>query len=174
MIGNWHLNKIFVHLSTIGLLLLLITDYTAAIKCFKCSVTVEKSDIQNTTVFTPACTKFDKSDDFIVDCPFSTMCLKTISTLHLQNEKLNTVIRGCAPQKDTKQVFKNRRWQQEHSVEEVYDEGCIEFKENHLSASSKTHCYCRGDLCNSGPGKIFANRILPTSLIILYYLFRQL
>lgn len=50
------------------------------------------------------CTKFDWSEDFIIDCEFSTMCLKTISTLHLQNEKQNAIIRGCAPQKDTKQV----------------------------------------------------------------------
>lgn len=177
MIECWHLNKIFVHLSTTGLLLLSISDSIAAIKCFKCSVTVEKNDIKNFTVLTPMCTKFDWSEDFIIDCEFSTMCLKTISTLHLQNEKQNAIIRGCAPQKDTKQVFKNRRWQQEHSVQEVYDEGCIEFKENHLAASSKTHCYCRGDLCNSGLGKIFADRVLHTSLVLLcnsWFYFRLL
>lgn len=51
------------------------------------------------------CSKFDESDEYIVDCPYSTMCLKTISTLHLQNGQLQeTYTRGCAPQKDTKQV----------------------------------------------------------------------
>ncbi|XP_050337920.1 uncharacterized protein LOC126764170 isoform X3 [Bactrocera neohumeralis] len=174
-VGIWYLNKILIiHLSTLGLLMLSRIDSIAAIKCFKCSVTVEKNYIQNITVLTPMCTKFDWSENFIIDCPFSTMCLKTISTLHLQNEKQNTITRGCAPQKDTKQVFKNRRWQQEYSVQEVYDEGCTEFKANHLSVSSKIHCYCRGNLCNSGPGKIFAERILATSLAVLFYLLRLL
>ncbi|XP_014094359.1 uncharacterized protein [Bactrocera oleae] len=168
MIGIWYFNKIFIHLLTLGLLMLSKIDSITAIKCFKCSVTVEKNEIENITVLTPMCTKFDRSEDFIIDCPFSTMCLKTISTLHLQNENQNTIIRGCAPQKDTKQVFKNRRWHQEFSVQEVYDEGCIEFKENHLSASSKIHCYCRGNLCNSGPGKIFADQVLATSLVVCY------
>lgn len=50
------------------------------------------------------CTKFDESEEFKIDCPFSTMCIKIISTLQLQNDLQNTVTRGCAPQKDTKQV----------------------------------------------------------------------
>lgn len=51
------------------------------------------------------CSKFDKSEEYKVDCKYSTMCLKTISTLRLQNgQNLETVTRGCAPQKDTKQV----------------------------------------------------------------------
>ncbi|XP_018794285.1 PREDICTED: uncharacterized protein LOC108972216 isoform X3 [Bactrocera latifrons] len=109
MIGIWYLNKIFIiHLSTLGLLMLSRIDSVAAIKCFKCGVTVEKNYIQNITVLTPMCTKFDWSENFIIDCPFSTMCLKTISTLHLQNEKQNAITRGCAPQKDTKQRLTRR------------------------------------------------------------------
>lgn len=41
----------------------------------------------------------------MTNCPYSTMCLKTISTLHLQNgQKQETVTRGCAQQKNTTQV----------------------------------------------------------------------
>lgn len=78
-----------------------------AIKCFKCAVTIEKiySYAKNATSFTPLCSKFDESDEYIVECPYSTMCLKTISTLYLQNnQQQTTATRGCAPQKDTKQV----------------------------------------------------------------------
>lgn len=54
------------------------------------------------------CSKFEESDEYAVDCPYSTMCLKTISKLHLQNgQQQETVTRGCAAQKDTKQVSLN-------------------------------------------------------------------
>uniref|UniRef100_A0A1A9W880 Protein sleepless n=1 Tax=Glossina brevipalpis TaxID=37001 RepID=A0A1A9W880_9MUSC len=123
----------------------------SGIKCFKCAVTIEKiySYAKNSTSFTPLCSKFDESEEYIVDCPYSTMCLKTISTLFLQNNQQQaTATRGCAPQKDTKQVFNNGQWHQEHSVQEVYEEGCRDFTENKISGPVKTHCYCRGSLCN--------------------------
>ncbi|XP_059220000.1 uncharacterized protein LOC131995357 [Stomoxys calcitrans] len=127
-------------------------EQVSAIKCYKCAVILEKtySYTKNLTIVTPMCSKFYESDEYIVDCKYSTMCLKTISTLHLQNgQNQETVTRGCAPQKDTKQVFSNGRWNQEHSVQEVYEEGCKELSGDSISASSKTHCYCRGDLCNT-------------------------
>ncbi|XP_004524245.1 uncharacterized protein LOC101462267 isoform X2 [Ceratitis capitata] len=159
-----------IKLPILGLLALSVTDLSEAIKCFKCSVTPETSDINNVTSFTPMCTKFDASEEFKIDCPFSTMCIKIISTLQLQNDLQNTVTRGCAPQKDTKQVFKNRRWQQEHSVQEVYDEGCIDFTENHLTPTVKTYCYCRGDLCNSGPKTTHADLYLIALIFcVIYY-----
>lgn len=91
-----------------------LTDASYGIKCYKCAVTVEKiySYSKNATIITPMCSKFDESDEYTVDCPYSTMCLKTISKLHLQNgQQQETVTRGCAPQKDTKQVCKNRNIQ---------------------------------------------------------------
>ncbi|KAM7361403.1 uncharacterized protein ACRADG_011703 isoform 2-T3 [Cochliomyia hominivorax] len=149
----------------------------SAIKCFKCSVTVEKiySYSKNATIITPMCSKFDETDEYIVDCPYSTMCLKTISTLHLQNgQQQETFTRGCAPQKDTKQVFNNGRWHQEHSVQEVYEEGCSEIKENTIAASLKTLCYCRGNLCNSSKRKASESTITViasvTSALIFYLL----
>lgn len=59
--------------------------------------------------------------------------------------------RGCANQKYTDQVFKQGAWTREHKVEEPYEEGCKDFNENTLSASSTTYCHCRGNLCNSAP-----------------------
>lgn len=76
------------------------------LQCYKCSVTVEKYFINNTTIVTPLCSKFEETSSYMTNCPYSTMCLKTISTLHLQNgQKQETVTRGCAQQKNTTQVI---------------------------------------------------------------------
>lgn len=51
------------------------------------------------------CSKFDESDDFITDCPYSTMCMKRIFKLQLpRGEPVETITRGCANQKYTEQV----------------------------------------------------------------------
>lgn len=47
------------------------------------------------------------------------------------------------------QVFRNKQWEQEHLVQEVYKEGCSEVQSNNLAGSINVHCYCRGNLCNS-------------------------
>ncbi|XP_023035869.1 uncharacterized protein LOC111519406 [Drosophila willistoni] len=137
---------------SVALTVLIGTECTASdvLQCYKCSVTVERYVIDNRTIVTPLCSKFEESSQYMVDCPYSTMCLKTISALHLQNgQKQETVTRGCAQQKNTTQIFRNKQWEQEHSVQEVYEEGCTEIKTNNLAGSTKTHCYCRGELCNS-------------------------
>ncbi|XP_034665695.1 uncharacterized protein LOC117899640 isoform X1 [Drosophila subobscura] len=120
------------------------------LQCYKCSVTIEKYVIENRTITTPLCSKFEENAGYMTHCPYSTMCLKTISILHLQNgQKQEAVTRGCAQQKNTTQIFRNKQWEQEHLVQEVYDEGCTEVKDNHLAGSAKINCYCRGELCNS-------------------------
>ncbi|KAH8241667.1 hypothetical protein KR032_003609 [Drosophila birchii] len=120
------------------------------LQCYKCSVSIEKYFVDNRTITTPLCSKFDESNIYTVQCPYSTMCLKTISILHLQNgQKQETITRGCAQQKNTTQIFRNKQWEQEHLVQEVYDEGCKEINTIRLGGSTeKKHCYCRGNLCN--------------------------
>ncbi|KAL7740174.1 hypothetical protein ACLKA6_003883 [Drosophila palustris] len=136
------------------------------LQCYKCSVTVEKYFIDNATIITPLCSKFTESPHYMVQCPYSTMCLKTISILHLQNgQKQETVTRGCAQQKNTTQVFRNKQWEQEHLVQEVYKEGCTEIQANNLAGSTNIHCYCRGELCNSS--SFFSLNKTVLSVIIL-------
>ncbi|KRG00731.1 uncharacterized protein LOC26527925 isoform X1 [Drosophila mojavensis] len=137
------------------------------LQCYKCSVTVEKYFVDNATIVTPLCSKFEESAHYVAQCPYSTMCLKTISTLHLQNgQKQETITRGCAQQKNTTQVFRNRQWEQEHLVQEVYKEECTEIQSN-FAGSKIMHCYCRGELCNSA--KYFtADRKLISATIFLF------
>lgn len=138
------------------------------LQCYKCSVTVEKYFIDNATIVTPLCSKFTESSYlYMVHCPYSTMCLKTISILHLQNgQTQETVTRGCAQQKNTTQVFRNKQWEQEHLVQEVYNEGCTEMQANNLAVSTNIHCYCRGELCNSSG--LFSLHTKLLSAIILH------
>lgn len=64
---------------------------------------INKND--NTTKQSQLCSKFDESRDFIVDCPYSTMCMKRIFKLPLVNKKqIETITRGCANQRYTEQV----------------------------------------------------------------------
>nr|XP_017036230.1 uncharacterized protein LOC108084504 isoform X2 [Drosophila kikkawai] len=120
------------------------------LQCYKCSVSIEKYVLNNKTISTPLCFKFQESNNYAVECPYSTMCLKTISILHLQNgQRQETITRGCAQQKNTTQIFRNKQWEQEHLVQEVYDEGCKDINTDRLAGSTeKKNCYCRGNLCN--------------------------
>uniref|UniRef100_A0A1A9W890 Uncharacterized protein n=1 Tax=Glossina brevipalpis TaxID=37001 RepID=A0A1A9W890_9MUSC len=106
-------------------------DYVHAMKCFKCSVTEDISLKNDETLpnITPACSKFDSSSKFIVNCPYSTMCIKTISTMYLQHGlEQKTITRGCASQKSSTLVFRNGNWQKEDSVMDVYAAECKNIK----------------------------------------------
>lgn len=70
-----------------------------AVRCFRCSVTMEPK--HNKTML---CTKFDGSSNFVVDCPHSTMCVKTVLRSQLAGNQVETVIRDCAQQKFIEQV----------------------------------------------------------------------
>ncbi|XP_044313369.1 uncharacterized protein LOC123037318 [Drosophila rhopaloa] len=120
------------------------------LQCYKCSVSIEKYVVDNKTMTTPLCSKFQESSNYMVQCPYSTMCLKSISILHLQNgQEKEAITRGCAQQKNTTQIFRNKQWEQEHLVQEVYDEGCRPIINDLSGGSIKRHCYCRGNLCNT-------------------------
>ncbi|XP_030370140.1 uncharacterized protein LOC115620841 [Scaptodrosophila lebanonensis] len=139
-----------------------------ALQCYKCSVTVEKYVVDNKTQVTPLCSKFIETSEYTVECRYSTMCLKSVSVLHLQNgQRQETITRGCAQQKNTTQVFRNKQWEQEHLVQEVYAEGCKEIKGNNLAGSRNVHCYCRGDLCNSSNHPNLHSKVL---IMIFWYI----
>lgn len=83
------------------------TDKAAlAIKCYECSVQPKRQ--QNGTVIERLCSKFDESDYYEVDCPFSTMCKKRLYRYQLINKVQESIERGCADQKNDSMV--KRRW----------------------------------------------------------------
>ncbi|XP_058119310.1 uncharacterized protein LOC131288828 [Anopheles ziemanni] len=128
--------------SAVALLLIFIADHqgVAAIKCYQCTVAPPSRHQNNTK--TQLCSKFDESDLYQVDCPWSTMCMKRIFKLQLLKGEQETVSRGCAQQKNTEQVYKSGAWTPEHNIEEPYEEGC-------QTLDDSTYCFCRGALCNS-------------------------
>uniref|UniRef100_A0A336MXK6 CSON005820 protein n=1 Tax=Culicoides sonorensis TaxID=179676 RepID=A0A336MXK6_CULSO len=119
---------------------------TVAIKCYKCSVMPpsDNKELTKNGAQSLLCSKFDESDDFITDCPYSTMCMKRIFKLQLpRGQPIETITRGCANQKYTEQVYRNGSWHKEFTVEEPYEEGCKEDQDG------STYCHCKGKLCNS-------------------------
>lgn len=76
------------------------TGLSSAIKCYRCTV--------NPTEQT--CRQFDEDNDrYIVDCPYSTMCLKKVYRLKLTDgTDSETVSRDCAKQKYTEEVIFRR------------------------------------------------------------------
>lgn len=81
-------------------------DQTIGIKCYRCTVGPSSANrYANRTQ--QLCLKFAETDDYVVDCPFSTMCMKKVFTYELLDGKvIETVSRDCASQKYTEQVNK--------------------------------------------------------------------
>lgn len=123
------------------------TEHIEAIKCYKCSVSPGNRQLNTTTQL---CSQFDESEKFIVDCPYSTMCSKKILRIKLQGKDVDTIVKDCALQKYTEQVFKNGSWHRISKIEEPYEEGCDVTASNSLTEQTTT-CHCRGSLCNSAP-----------------------
>lgn len=83
-----------------------ILDSVYSIECFACAITREilKVDTNKPVILLP-CINFNATSDYIIDCPFSTMCSRIISTMYLQNGKKQTTITlGCAQQKFSRHV----------------------------------------------------------------------
>lgn len=53
----------------------------------------------------------------------------------------------------------NGKWNEKHTVEEIYTEDCTTISDNNLVGTSKTYCYCRGNLCNSANSYYNSNKI---------------
>lgn len=79
-----------------------ITDVSKAIKCYRCTVAPTHRMLNRTQQL---CAQFSESDEFTIDCPYSTMCMKKVFWYQLQDgTKIETVSRNCADQKYTEQV----------------------------------------------------------------------
>jgi hypothetical protein len=100
---NIILERLQVRFSAIMTKFIFLDNTSAAIKCFECSVVVNRRGNMTERL----CAKFDESDFFKVNCEFSTMCMKRTYRLKLQNGTWQeTFERGCANQKHNFMVKK--------------------------------------------------------------------
>jgi len=119
---------------------------TESIQCFKCTIVAPPAFLNETKRL---CSDFDYSERFIVDCPYSTFCMKKTYTVNLQTKLINGTARDCASQMNVIQDYENGKWQKKISIEEPYKEGCSEINDKGQRSSKTTYCYCKGGLCNS-------------------------
>ncbi|XP_025829129.1 uncharacterized protein LOC108739638 [Agrilus planipennis] len=140
-----------------------IIETSEAIKCYKCTILPPPIYSNETSRL---CAFFDYTDKYIVDCPYSTFCIKRIFTVYL-SDAINGTLRGCAPQRNDYQVYKNNKWQMQVNVEEPYEEGCTNVDDKGQRISKPTHCYCRGDLCNGNASFTNINFALNSILTVI-------
>ncbi|XP_072934432.1 uncharacterized protein [Epargyreus clarus] len=137
-------------LLTVTLVLSLAARGVLSLQCYKCLINPPPGHYYNTTK--RLCSHFDYSDKFVVDCPYSTMCMKQDFYLDIQNEvRIHGVLRDCAQQKYDYQDYKEGRWLRKIEIVEPYQEGCFNVDDKGERITPSRYCYCRGDLCNSSP-----------------------
>ncbi|CAK1590349.1 unnamed protein product [Parnassius mnemosyne] len=124
------------------------TTGVSSLQCYKCLINPPSGENYNTAK--RLCVHFDYSDNFIVECPHSTMCMKQDFYLDVQNGvRITGVERDCAPQTHAYQEYKNGKWSPKTEILEPYEEGCTSIDNKGERATTSRHCYCRQDLCNS-------------------------
>ncbi|XP_060532692.1 uncharacterized protein LOC132705812 isoform X2 [Cylas formicarius] len=116
----------------------------SAIQCYKC-ILAPYIHFSNETLY--KCKDIDFSDKFMVDCPFSTFCMKKVTSAKIP-ALINGVERNCAYQKLETQRVENGKWHPEVRIEEPYEEGCFKINDKGLRTSTIEYCYCKGNLCN--------------------------
>ncbi|XP_032526627.1 uncharacterized protein LOC116777279 [Danaus plexippus] len=123
----------------------------SSLQCYQCLINPPPGQYYNTTK--RLCSHFDHSDTFVVECPFSTMCMKQEFYLDIQNGvRISAVLRDCAPQKHAYHDIENGRWFPKTEVLEPYNEGCTDIDNDKGERTTPTSfCYCRENLCNTSP-----------------------
>lgn len=116
------------------------------------------------------CSQFDHSEKFIVDCPYSTLCMKKTYSVNLTGNFTKGTHRDCAHQKYEYQKYVDGKWQLAVSIdEEPFMEGCLEADDKGFKISSATYCYCKGDLCNGSFSVRPSNIMKLTVIIAIFY-----
>ena len=135
----------------INLLVIIIVNSVNTIDGLQCYQCTADPHIQNgpksTTLYT--CSDFDHSDKYVIDCPYSTLCLKRVQSLVINDlVTVNVTTRGCATQKSKTPTYVNGSWTDVIQIVEPYQSGCYEsfVKDNRLT--QRVNCYCHGDFCN--------------------------
>ncbi|KAG5900064.1 hypothetical protein JTB14_016037 [Gonioctena quinquepunctata] len=119
------------------------------------------------------CEDFDYSDKFIIDCPYSTFCMKTITSAKILGV-INGTQRECANQKQIIQKYNIniRKWEDQVHMEDPYESGCTLENDKGARTATIEHCYCKGDLCNSSENtksRIYFVFLAVIALVILPY-----
>ncbi|KAJ2942801.1 hypothetical protein O0L34_g14988 [Tuta absoluta] len=131
-------------------LLSIIVTGVSSLQCYQCFINPKPGHNYSTTK--RLCSNFDYSDDFIVDCPYSTFCVKQEFHYKLLNgDRVEGTLRDCALQKNEYQDFRNGHWSPKIEIVEPYREGCEDIDDKGQRTTPTTYCYCRSSLCNSAP-----------------------
>ncbi|XP_011150297.1 uncharacterized protein LOC105189713 [Harpegnathos saltator] len=136
------------------------------LSCFKCLVTIMRP--QDTDLL---CSRFDGSAKFQVFCPFSTFCMKRTIKYKSKTSVATTVLRDCAPQKYTFQMYNEdeKRWdKKDEIIANAYDEGCFIGEHRGAPTNPPEYCFCSFHLCNSSPTQTgMVGKIYGTILVLL-------
>lgn len=143
------------------------------IQCFRCTPK-GTSPSSNVTERVEMCAKFDYSSKFLVDCPYSTFCMKRNFTLHFPDGSNAMVTeRGCAHQVLSYKILVKGKWELVNDVnEDIYQEGCHVEATTHGNKPATLYCYCSGRLCNSSPKQNYNQWslfVLVTSVLYLFH-----
>lgn len=139
---------LYISVTAVLVSVLMFLESTEAIKCYGCTVGPTNAMRAKGQQL---CAHFERNDNYTLDCPFSTMCMKKVYKMQLLDGRMiETVSRDCAQQKYEEEVYNvaQREWQKRNQIEEPYEEGCETVKENGPTGPSTTYCHCRGSLCN--------------------------
>ncbi|GLV38503.1 uncharacterized protein CBL_12946 [Carabus blaptoides fortunei] len=151
---------------TVILVIIQYISISSALQCYKCTI-LPPSHFSNETE--RLCSQFDYSNKYIVDCPFSTICMKKSFEVELSGQPIIRELRDCASQKYKYQAYVHGKWQTQSSIEEPYTEGC-EFVDDKGARSAKTkYCYCRGHLCNAASNLEETSYHVDTICVIFVY-----
>ncbi|CAG9791441.1 unnamed protein product [Diatraea saccharalis] len=125
------------YLLLVTLKILILCTGVLPLQCYQCYINPPPGQYYNTTK--NLCVHFDYSEKFIVDCPYSTMCMKQDFSLKiLGGVTIEGVLRDCASQKNEYHDFQNGKWFPKMEVLEPYEEGCQEVDDK---ASNGVQCY---------------------------------
>ncbi|XP_075219056.1 uncharacterized protein LOC142323383 [Lycorma delicatula] len=140
---------LLMHTVTVFVLLKPGITEVEGLTCYQCIVHPQYNNHNETARL---CSKFDASETFEVQCPYSTFCLKKTFELEIQNgKKIQLGIRDCAPQREKYQILRNGKWQMETTVDSnIYESGCHQEEDFGVKSSTAEYCYCSTNLCNGG------------------------
>lgn len=144
-------------------LLFMLLDQSNAIQCYRCTVAPTNRHENRSQQL---CLHFSESDEFIVDCPFSTMCMKKVYKYQLLDGVIETVSRDCAQQKNTEPDYKNGAWEDKNTIEEPYENGCAVHKFG--DSEPTVYCHCKGSLCNSANKETFSYHTDAMAVIFVF------